>query len=71
VRHSRLTELLDILIGDPQQFLYAATVHADSLEASLERVDFDRDSEEYVVRVFKPLAERTIPKCEISLRGRS
>ena len=44
VHQSRLPEMLEILIGEPQQFLYAARVHAYSLVAAPETEDFDGNS---------------------------
>lgn len=55
--HSRLSETLDILIGEPQQFRQTTGIYVDRLQAALEKVDFNGDSEQNVVRVFKPLAE--------------
>ena len=55
--HSRLSEPLDILIGEPQHLRQTAGIHAYSLQAALEKEDFDGDSQQYVVRVFVCLAE--------------
>ena len=61
-----MRETLDVLNGEAQIFRETLAVHAREALSVAQFVDFDGDSEENVVRVFKPVAEPGIQRLEIA-----
>jgi hypothetical protein len=52
-----MRETYDILLVETQFFRQTLAVHAREPLAVAQIVDFDRDFEQYIVRVFKPVAD--------------